>query len=206
MDMRTLSVSRALYLEVGAMIWLVVEAILSLAAASQAHSLALTGFGMDSLIELVSAGILVWRLRVEMLGVSDDVVHHTENVATWWTAGLLGLLFLYLMGGSIWALTVHNTVRPSLLGVLVMVISGLLMVLIARRKKQLGVAIQSTALQADAMESWTCAFMAWTGLAGTLGVWVLGWTWMDPAAALIIAYWVAKEAWEAFAEVREPKN
>ena len=44
------------------------------------------------------------------------------------------------------------------------------------------------------------------GLGGTLGVWTLGWTWMDPVAALVIAYWVAQEAWEAFEEVRETED
>ncbi|AUW92654.1 hypothetical protein BXT84_00705 [Sulfobacillus thermotolerans] len=96
--------------------------------------------------------------------------------------------------------------RPSPLGIAVMIISGLLMVLFARQKQRLGVALQSTALQVDAAESWTCAYMAWAGLGGTLGVWALGCTWMDPVAALAIAYWVAREAWEAFEEVRETEG
>ncbi|MCL5972653.1 MAG: cation transporter [Firmicutes bacterium] len=203
MHARTQHVTQAIYWEVAAILWMVVEAILSLGAGYQAHSLALTGFGMDSLIELVSAGILVWRLRIEARGADDHAVDRAEAKAARWAVGLLGLLLLYLIGGALWALITRSTVRPSPLGIAVMIISGLLMVLFARQKQRLGVALQSTALQADAAESWTCAYMAWAGLGGTLGVWALGWTWMDPVAALAIAYWVAREAWEAFEEVRE---
>ena len=203
MHTRAQHVTQAISWEVAAILWMVVEAILSLGAGYQAHSLALTGFGMDSLIELVSASILVWRLRIEARGADDHVVDRAETKAARWTVGLLGLLLLYLIGGALWALITPSTVRPSPVGIIVMIISGVLMVLFARQKLRLGVALQSTALQADAAESWTCAYMAWAGLGGTLGVWAFGWTWMDPVAALAIAYWVAREAWEAFEEVRE---
>ncbi len=133
----------------------VVEAILSLGAGYQAHSLALTGFGMDSLIELVSASILVWRLRIEARGADDHAVDRAEVKAARWAVGLLGLLLLYLIGGALWALTTPSTVRPSPVGIIVMIISGVLMVLFARQKRRLGVALQSSALQADAAESWT---------------------------------------------------
>ncbi len=202
MHTRVQLVTQALFWEIAAILWMVAEAILSLGAGYEAHSLALTGFGMDSLIELVSASILVWRLRIEARGADDHAVNHAEVKAARWTAGLLGLLLFYLIGGALWALITKSTVRPSPIGILVMIISGLIMVLFARKKRRLGVALQSPALQADAVESWVCAYMAWLGLAGTLGVWALGWTWMDPVAALAIAYWVAREAWEAFEEVR----
>jgi hypothetical protein len=70
----------------------------------RARSLALTGLGMDSLIELVSARILVWRLRIEARGANDRSVDCTEAKAARWTFGLLGLLVLYLIGGALWAL------------------------------------------------------------------------------------------------------
>ena len=54
--------------------------------------------------------------------------------------------------------------------------------------------LEDMAVQTDAAESWTCAYMARAGLDGTLGVWALRWTWMDAVAALAIAYWVAREA------------
>ena len=156
MRTRTQHVTQAIAWEIAAILWMVVEAILSLGAGYQAHSLALTGFGMDSLIELVSAGILVWRFRIEARGADDHAVDRAEAKAARWAVGLLGLLLLYLIGGAFWALITRSTVRPSPLGIAVMIISGLLMVLFARQKQRLGVALQSTALQADAAESWTC--------------------------------------------------
>ena len=81
MPARTQQITHALYWEVAAILWMIVEAILSLEAGYQAHSLALTGFGMDSLIELVSAGILVWRLRIEARGADDLTVDRVETLA-----------------------------------------------------------------------------------------------------------------------------
>ncbi|AUW93952.1 hypothetical protein BXT84_08325 [Sulfobacillus thermotolerans] len=203
MHTRAQHITQALAWEIAAILWMVVEAILSLEAGYRAHSLALTGFGADSLIELVSASLLVWRLRIEARGADDHAVDHAEAKAARWTVGFLGLLLLYLIGGALWALVTSSTVRPSPLGIIVMIISSLLMVLFARQKMKLGIALKSAALKADATESWTCAYMAWAGLGGTLGVWALRWTWMDPVSTLAIAYWVAREAWDAFEEVRE---
>lgn len=203
MQDRAQYITQAIKWEVVAILWMLVEAIASLDAGYRAHSLALTGFGLDSVIELMSAGILFWRLRIEARGADDHVVDHAEAKAARWAVGLLGLLALYLIIASVWTLTTRSAVRPSLLGILVMMLSSVLMVLFARQKRRLGVAIKSSALQADATESWTCAYMAWAGLGGMLGVWALGWTWLDPVAALAIAYWVAREAWEAFEAARE---
>jgi len=206
MHSRAQYVSQAIAWEGAAILWMVVEAVLSLWSGYEAHSLALTGFGMDSVIELVSASILVWRLRIEARGFDHRAVGRAEAKAARWTIGLLGLLLLYLIGGTLWALITSNTVRPSPVGVVVMILSGMLMVLFARQKRRLGVVLQSRALETDAAESWTCAYMAWAALGGTLGVWAFGWTWMDPVAALTIAYWVAREAWEAFEAVRDKEG
>ena len=123
--------------------------------------------------------------------------------------GLLGLLLLYLIGGALWALTTPRTVRPSPVGIIVMIISGVLMVLFTRQKAAVGGGITELGTAGGCcrkLDLCLCACMAWAGLGGTLGVWALGWTWMDPVAALSIAYWVAREAWEAFEEVRETEG
>ena len=78
MRTRTQHVTQAIAWEIAAILWMVVEAVLSLGAGYEAHSLALTGFGMDSLIELVSASILVWRLRIEARGADDHAVDRAE--------------------------------------------------------------------------------------------------------------------------------
>ena len=95
MRTRTQHVTQAIAWEIAAILWMVVEAILSLGAGYQAHSLALTGFGMDSLIELVSAGILVWRFRIEARGADDHAVDRAEAKAARWAVGLRTALALF---------------------------------------------------------------------------------------------------------------
>ncbi len=187
---------------------MVVEAILSLGAGYQAHSLALTGFGMDSLIELVSASILVWRLRIEARGADDHAVDRAEVKAARCRRALRTALALFNRRGPLgtdhakdrapksgrnhrddhfWCS--HGPVCPP--------------------KKAVGGGITELGTAGGCcrkLDLCLCACMAWAGLGGTLGVWALGWTWMDPVAALSIAYWVAREAWEAFEEVRETEG
>ncbi|RIV20906.1 cation transporter [Alicyclobacillaceae bacterium I2511] len=203
MSTHRLQVTQALYWEFASILWMIGEAAFALDAGWKAHSLVLTGFGADSLIELLSAVILFWRLRVEARGASDDTVERAERTAAWGSAGLLALLALYLLSATLWEMASHIPVQPSGLGVVVTAVSGVVMIGFARRKQQLGTALNSAALKSDAVESWTCAYMAWTGLLGTLGVWAFGWTWVDPLAALILTYWVSREGWHAFIEARE---
>ncbi len=195
---------QALKWEAASIAWMIGEAGLSLWAGWKAHSVVLTGFGGDSVIELLSAAILWWRLRVEVRGASDVAVERAEYWSATIATALLGLLSAYLLVSSLWEVgTAHIPVEPSGLGAAVTAVSGLVMIVFARQKQRLGHLLNSAALKADAVESWTCAYMAWTGLGGTLGVWVLGWTWMDPLAACILAYWVLREGWEAWTELRE---
>ncbi|PSR32509.1 MAG: cation transporter [Sulfobacillus thermosulfidooxidans] len=194
---------RALRLEWVSIGWIIIEATGALWAGVQAHSVALTGFGADSLIEQLSAGILVQRLTLQVRGGDAETVEAAEHRAARWAAGLLGLLALYLVGAAAWELFGHLHETASPLGMILAAVSVALMVWLARSKRVLGQALGSAALQADAAESVVCAWMAATALVSLAANWAFHWTWVDPLAALLIAYWVVREAREAWEEAHE---
>lgn len=202
----TAMVRRALRLEWMSIGWMVIEAAGALWAGVHARSVALTGFGADSLIELLSASILVQRLTVQVRGGDADTVEAAEHRAARWAAALLGLLALYLIGAAAWELFGHLREAPSPLGIVLAAVSVGLMFWIARTKRALGRALGSVALQADAAESVVCAWMAATALISLVANWAFHWTWVDPLAALLIAYWVAREAREAWEEAHEEQK
>lgn len=194
---------RALRLEWMAIGWMIIEAVGALWAGVHAHSVALSGFGADSLIELLSAGILVQRLTLQVRGGDAETVEATEHRAARWAAGLLGILALYLIGAAMWELLGHLHETTSPLGMSLAAISIGLMIWIARSKQVLGQRLGSSALQTDAAESTVCAWMAAAALVSLVANWVFRWTWVDPLAALLIAYWVVREAREAWEEAHE---
>ncbi len=194
---------QALRLEWMAIGWMIIEAVGALWAGVHAHSVALSGFGVDSLIELLSAGILVQRLTIQVRGGDAEAVEAAEHRAARWAAGLLGLLALYLVGAATWELLGHFHETASPLGMILAAVSVGLMVWLARSKRVLGQGLGSAALQADAAESVVCAWMAATALVSLVANWAFHWTWVDPLAALLIAYWVIREAREAWEEAHE---
>src|SRR6266545_481148 len=110
--------------------WMSVEAVASLLAAWQAHSPALLAFGGDSAIELVSAVVVYWRFR--------SAWHETsERLAARITGGLLFALAVYVALVSTLALLGHREVRPSYLGIVVLIVAAFAMPVLARQKRQL---------------------------------------------------------------------
>ena len=194
---------RALRLEWVSIGWMVIEAAGALWAGIQAHSVALTGFGADSLIELLSASILIRRLTIQGRGGKAETVEEAERRAARWAAGLLVIVAIYLVGAAVWELSGHLMESTSPLGMVLTTVSVALMVWLARSKRALGQALGSAALQADAAESVVCAWMAAAALISLAARWIVHWTWVDPVAALLIAYWVAREAREAWEAAHE---
>src|SRR5579864_1269183 len=93
-----------IWIESVAFAWMVIEASIAITAGFATHSISLEGFGIDSIIELLAGGVLLWRLLVEQRGGSIEVVEHAERRAAWITAiSLLGLA-LYIVGDSAFAL------------------------------------------------------------------------------------------------------
>lgn len=181
------------------MAWMTVEAAVAVTAGIAASSVALVGFGLDSVIEFCAAVIVVWQLR----GGGEE--RETRAVK------LIGVTFFalaaYLAVESIHDLATQSRPGQSVAGLAVTAAALVVMPLLALAKHRTGRALGNRTLIADAAESAFCAF---TSGAALLGVGLnagLGWWWADPVAALVIAALAVKEgleAWEDEDEDNEP--
>lgn len=182
--------------------WMVVEAAVALGAGILARSVLLTAFGADSVIELVTGGILLWRLATEARGGAVARVEHAERRAAWVTGIALVALCFYVVVTTALGLLTHGRPEGSTVGILLAVSALAIMPLLAHRKRVLADQIRSPALRGDAACSVTCAYMAATLLVGLLLTTAFGWWWADSAAALALLYWLIPEARDALEGAR----
>ena len=183
---------RGFWLEYASMAWMTVEAAAAIAAGVIASSIALVGFGLDSVIEFAAAVVVVWQLR----GESEDRERRAVR--------LIGVTFFalaaYLAVESIRDLISQARPGQSPAGIAVTSAALLVMPSLAVAKRRTGKALGSRTLIADAAESAFCAVTSAAALLALgLNAW-LGWWWADPAAALVIAALAAKEGLEAWEE------
>jgi divalent metal cation (Fe/Co/Zn/Cd) transporter len=171
--------------------WMSAEAIVSLSAAWMAHSPALLAFGGDSAIELLSALVVYWRFRSKWSG------EQTEQLAARITGRLLFALAAYVSLIATLALFGHREVRPSFLGIVVLIVAALVMPLLAQQKRRLSALTGSAALRADAAESALCGYLSIIALAGLVANAFWGITWADPVAALCLIPLIMREGWQA---------
>lgn len=181
--------------------WMVVEALVSVGAGLAAGSIALIAFGVDSVIELVSAGTLLWRLRLEAAG-GDAVaarVERAERRASRVVGTSLLLLAVYVVVQSGYDLWSRAAPERSLPGIALAAAALLVMPALVRAKRRIAGIIDSPALRGDAACGMVCAYMAATLLAGLVLRAAFGWWWADPVAALGIVYFIVREGREALA-------
>ena len=179
---------RGFALEYASMAWMAVEAAVAITAGVLASSIALTGFGLDSVIEFFSAAIVVWQLR------GED--RETRAVR------LIGVTFFalaaYLTAESIHDLVTRARPGESIAGLAVTAAALIVMPLLAIAKRRTGQALGNRTLIADSAETAFCAYTSATTLAGLGLNTALGWWWADPTAALVIAALAVKEGLEAW--------
>lgn len=187
----------ALQIEFVSLAWIVVEAVLSAVAALQSGSLALSAFSVDSAIELLSGLVLTSRLWLEFQYGEAGLSEVVERVSSAIVGVCLFSLAAYIAWRSGQALAIRHSVHTTSLGIAVVAGSSIITPWLARSKHRLGVRLHSHALLGDAACSMTCAYMAWTLLAGLMLQQVFGWWWIDPLAAVGILYFVTREAWES---------
>ena len=177
--------------------WNSVEAIVAIGAGVLAGSIALVGFGLDSVIETVAGLLVLWRLKREVAGAPDRHVAQAESVALRFvglTFLALGAYVLYESLGKLWR---QEAPAESWTGIGLAVCSLIVMPLLAVRKRAVARALGSRALAADAVETLVCAYLSLTLLLG-LGLNALaGWWWADPLAALAMLPLIVKEGVEA---------
>jgi divalent metal cation (Fe/Co/Zn/Cd) transporter len=172
-------------------VWMTVEAAVSLTAAWMARSPALLAFGGDSAIELLSAIVVLWRFRAH----ADQ--EQSEKRAARIAAVLLFILAAYVAVASARTLLGYSEPKTTYVGIAVLVAAAAIMPWLAKEKRKLSAITGSAALRADAAESALCAYLALVALIG-LGInaiWHIWWA--DPIAALVIVPLILREGWEA---------
>jgi len=184
------------YLTIG---WNSLEAVVAVAAGWVAGSIALIGFGLDSVVEVAAGGMLLWRLRAEAVGGDGEAAERAERRAlrvVGFTFFALAAYILYESAGKLWR---RDEPGESLPGLILAALSLIAMPLLAHAKYRTARALGSRALAADATETAVCSYLSLTLLLG-LGLHALwGWWWADPAAALAMLPLIVREGWEAFA-------
>jgi divalent metal cation (Fe/Co/Zn/Cd) transporter len=174
------------------MAWMTAEAAVAVTAGVLASSAALTGFGLDSVIEFLAAAIVVWQLRGEAAG-EDRETRAVRLIGATFLA-----LALYLAAEGTRDLISRARPGHSAAGLAVTAAALAVMPLLALAKRRTGRALGSRTLIADSAETAFCALTSAAALLGTgLNTW-LGWWWADPAAALAIAALALKEGLEAW--------
>ena len=176
------------YLTIG---WNALEAIVAIGAGLFAGSIALVGFGIDSVIESLSGSVILWRLR------DDERGEARERLAL----KLVGISFLVLAAyvgfDAVKALITREPPESSYIGIALAALSLVVMPLLARAKRRVAAKIKSRAMQADSRQTDLCAYLSAILLGGLLLNALFGWWWADPVAALIMLPIIAREGVEA---------
>lgn len=185
----------ALGLSYFTIVYNVVEAAVSIVAGALAGSVALIGFGLDSTIESLSGAIMVWRFRRrgEFDQDEDDAREQLAQRLVGYTFFILGAYVLY---SSMLKLITREAPDPSVVGIIVAVISLMVMWPLARAKHHLGHELNSRSLQADAVETRACMWLSGALLLGLGLNYLWGLWWADPVAGVVIAGFLFNEGRE----------
>jgi divalent metal cation (Fe/Co/Zn/Cd) transporter len=182
-----------------AVAWSVLEGGFGVWAAWQAGSVALMGFGLDSVLEAASAGVIVWRMRAERGARSHADVERLETRAGRLIAIGLGALTLYVVAQAIFVLVRGDRPLVSRSGIVLTILTMAMMQWLARRKRQVARGLGSAALRADAFQATACFYLSFIALLGISCNALFGWWWADPAAALVMVVPLVSEARKAWA-------
>ena len=185
------AVQRGRRLEYLTLAWNSLEAVAAIGAGLIAGSIALVGFGLDSVIECFSGGVLLWRLRAGEEG------ERREQVALRLVGVSFIALAIYVAYDAISSLARHETPEKSWFGVAVAIASLIAMPLLARAKRRVASQLNSGALHADSRQTDICAYLSAILLGGLLLNALLHWWWADPVAALVMAPIIGREGVEA---------
>jgi divalent metal cation (Fe/Co/Zn/Cd) transporter len=176
------------YLTIG---WNMLEGVVAVGSGLVAGSAALVGFGVDSFIESLSGGALLWRLR------SDEDSERRERIAL----KLVGVSFLalaaYVAYDAASSLVRREPPEASYVGIALAAVSLVVMPLLARAKRRVAAGLGSRALEADSRQTDICAYLSAILLGGLLLNALIGWWWADPVAALVMVPIIAREGVEA---------
>ena len=191
---RARAVRRGQWLTWATLLYNVAESVISLVAGVLAGSVALIGFGLDSVIEVSASGAAIWRLK-------HDADPHRRERAERTALRAIGWSFLALAAWVAFdaarALVAAEPPDESPLGIAIAVLSLVVMPALAHAKRKVAATLSSSALTAEARQTDICFYLSILLLAGlALNAW-LGWWWADPVAALAMVPLIAYEGQQA---------
>ncbi len=186
----------ALWLVGATLAYNVIEAFVALWAAGRADSIALLGFGLDSVIECAAAAVLLWRLTLEAQGADGERLERAETTVHRFIGGTFLALTLYVVLQSAHTLWRNEAPAESIVGIILASASLVVMPLISWGKLHAAGRLGSAALRAEAKETLACSYLSLTLLLGLVANAAAGWWWADPVAALLMVPWLIKEGVE----------
>lgn len=188
---RAANILRGRRLEYFTIAWNCLESVIAVGSGLIVGSIALVGFGVDSLIESSSAAALLWRLRD---GEKGD---GREQAALKLVGFSFLLLAAYVAFNAIKSLIRREPPEASYIGIALALLSLVVMPVLARRKRKVAARLNSRALQADSKQTDICAYLSAILLGGLSLNALFAWWWADPLAALMMVPIIAKEGVEA---------
>jgi cation diffusion facilitator family transporter len=169
------------------------EGLIAIVAGLIAGSIALVGFGFDSLIEVTSGAVLLWRLRAD---VDEARRERVEAISLRIVGTCFVVLAIYVTYDSVKSLVRRETPHESIVGIVLAAVSLIVMPLLVRAKRKVARGIKSGALMADSKQTELCTYLSAILLGGLLLNAVVGWWWADPVAALVMVPIIFKEGIE----------
>ncbi|HET6765172.1 MAG TPA: cation transporter [Longimicrobiaceae bacterium] len=187
---------RALLLAYATVAWNVVEGVVSIGAGAAAGSTALVGFGLDSFVESLSGGVMIWRFGQHDAHAAEAVERRATRLVGW----TLIVLAAYVLLDAAWSLYSGERPERSVLGMAITLLSLVVMPVLFIAKRRTARALASRSMAADSRQTLACAWLSAGVLGGLLLNRYLGWWWADGVIALAIALWLFREGREALTE------
>ena len=170
--------------------WNAVEGIVAITAGVATGSVALVGFGLDSFIEVLAGGVVLWQIA----GVDEN----RERRALRLIGGSFFILALYVTVEAVWDLVSGAEAGDSTVGIVLAAVSLLVMPLLAFAKRRTGRRLGNPVVVADSTETLLCSYLSAILLVGLALNATVGWWWADPLAALAIAVLAFREGRKAW--------
>ena len=197
---------RGRWVEIASLTYNAIEVGVSLVAGFIAGSSALIAFGLDSVVEGLSGGMLLWRLRGEEQGVGKAEVKRRKRRALYVLAFSFFALSAFILYDATSKLAAQETPETSIVGIALLFVSLVLNPFLAWGKYATGKKLGSEALVLDAKDTMICLYQTIVVLAGLGLNAALGWWWADPVAALAIIPYALWEGREAVTDARAAKQ
>ena len=193
---------KGLHLEYFTVAYNIIEAVVSIVFGSIANSMALVGFGLDSIVESLSGSVMIWRLS-QHNKISEEEEERIEKKAMVFVSTTFFLLGVYILFQSIKNLVVGEIPHPSLPGIIIAIVSIIIMPILTLQKYRVGKEIGSRALVADSKETLACCLLSLALLLGLGANYLFSFWQADPIVAIIIACFLFREGLEGWKESKQ---